>query len=183
MSDLTIEARLVAEEEEWRDVVGWEGLYEVSSLGRVRSLIDGDRRGTFKREEPKVLKPTVVRGYQRVDLRHPNGTMRVSRLVLWAFDRAPAADEQAAHTDGDTSNNRRDNLRWANPTENNRDKYGHDTMPVGSRHPSAKLTEPIVREARSRWAAGQQIKTLARECGVSERTMARALRGETWKHA
>lgn len=111
MSETTISAQTVAEGEQWRPVIGWEEMFEVSNYGRVRSLRHAARNGGFKRLEAKLLKPTVVCGYRRVSLSRPEGTMRVDRLVLLAFAGPPNRTE-VDHEDGNSLNDRLDNLQW-----------------------------------------------------------------------
>lgn len=100
------------EKEEFREVSGYEGLYEVSNLGRVR------RNG-------KILKPTKGRdGYLRVDLRK-NGTRRdslVHRLVAQTFIPNPSNFPCINHKDEDKTNNCLDNLEWCDHKYNN--NYG-----------------------------------------------------------
>lgn len=109
-----------ATHEEWRPVVGYEGFYEVSDQGRVRSLHRG---------EPYVLKPIkiVSGGYLTVALSRNNAqTMsRIHRLVLLAFVGEAPDGMVACHNDGDPTNNRLSNLRWDTYSENIHDVVRH----------------------------------------------------------
>ena len=109
--------------EEWRPVVGYEGLYEVSSYGRVRSL-DGfivDSLGYKRLHKGKVLSPAKDKnGYLKVNL-HCNGKckiIRVHRLVAQAF--IPNTDNlpMVNHKDEDKTNNNIDNLEWCDQKYN-----------------------------------------------------------------
>lgn len=106
-------------EEKWRAVVEFEGLYEVSSIGRVRSL---DRVVRSGRLFPgRILRQRRdSRGYMHVNLWRDRRmtTMRVHRLVLIAFAGAPEGPVEGCHNDGDPSNNRIQNLRWDTHREN-----------------------------------------------------------------
>jgi len=118
--------------EEWRAVVGWEGLYEVSNMGRVRSLT---RKVAFGRgwriAEGKVLKPVPMRGsayYRIVNLQSPerrNSTRTIAWLVLEAFvgPRPPKYD--SCHGSGGTLDDRLENLRWDTRKENIIDQIRH----------------------------------------------------------
>lgn len=107
--------------EEWKPVVGYEGLYEVSSLGRVRSL----DRFYYRLHKGKVLSPTKDRyGYLTVTL-NCNGkskTIKIHRLVAQAFIENPDNLPQVNHKDENPSNNNVDNLEWCTAKYNN--NYG-----------------------------------------------------------
>jgi hypothetical protein len=104
--------------EEWRSVVGWEGLYEVSSMGRVRSLdrvIAGGLRGHDYVKQGRVLIPyrQPKSGYLVVSL--SNGTkhvVRVHTLVLEAFVGPRPDGLEACHGPNGADDNSRGNLRW-----------------------------------------------------------------------
>lgn len=105
-------------EEEWRDIKGYEGLYQVSNLGRVRSL---DRKfiksnGRMHSRKGKVLAPnTNPKGYFFVnisDINHKITPTRIHRLVAEAFIPNPNNLPQVNHIDEDKSNNSITNLEW-----------------------------------------------------------------------
>lgn len=109
-------------EEIWKDVVGYEGYYQVSNLGRVRSL---DRIASNGRKiKGKILstKANTPPYYPRVSL-SVNGKMKlvqVHRLVAQAFVYNPDPEHktQVGHKDESRTNNRADNLEWVTPKEN-----------------------------------------------------------------
>ena len=109
-------------EEIWKDVVGYEGYYQVSNLGRVRSL---DRIASNGRKiKGKILSTKVNTPpyYPRVSL-SVNGKMKlvqVHRLVAQAFVYNPDPEHktQVGHKDESRTNNRADNLEWVTPKEN-----------------------------------------------------------------
>lgn len=101
------------EGEIWRDVAGFEGLYQVSNLGRVKSLKFGKER---------ILKPgTYNYGRKFVILCKNRDKLHklVHRLVAQAFIPNPDKKPEVDHIDTNTSNNCVDNLRWVNHHENN----------------------------------------------------------------
>ena len=104
----------------WRPVVGFEGRYEVSDAGRVRSLITA-----------RELTHTVNgQGYHRVSLSSGKGPSRlhsVYRLVLAAFTGPAPTGHVARHLNGDPSDNRLANLAYGTYSENNRDTVRHGT--------------------------------------------------------
>lgn len=114
-------------QEEWRDVIGYEGLYQVSNLGRVRSL---DRYACCKNNSQRLIKGRVLAfdydkdGYPRVCLSN-NGkhiTVQVHRLVAQAFLPNPDNLPCINHKDECITNNRVDNLEWCTYKYNN--NYG-----------------------------------------------------------
>lgn len=114
------------EKEIWKDIAGYEGLYQVSNFGRVRSLDRIIVRGTSKRRGPhkarlkgKVLTlVSGVEGYLVVPLGKSNPCCRVHRLVAEAFIPNPENKPQVNHIDGNVKNNRVDNLEWCTGQEN-----------------------------------------------------------------
>ena len=118
---------------EWRAVVGYEGLYEISSEGGVRSLGRVVKQPHRLCPYPaKVLKQETLtkRPYKRVSLVDSKGVRKkhlVHTLVLEAFIGPRPAGHEACHNNGDCSDNRVDNLRWDTPSNNTRDKIKHGT--------------------------------------------------------
>jgi hypothetical protein len=119
--------------EEWRPVVGWEGMYEVSDQGRVRSLerTCPGRWGT-RRVPSKMLTPSPNNhGVAAVGLYDGNGkrsTQRVCQLVLEAFVGPKPAKLDCCHWNDDPSDNRLENLRWDTRSANQLDavRNGHN---------------------------------------------------------
>ncbi len=107
----------------WKPVVGFEGLYEVSSYGRVRTVPHYTMRGKSEHAEVKerVLKFFLSKkGYYCIKLRKDGIAIhkRVHRLVAEAFIPNPENKPQIDHIDTDKLNNVVSNLRWATPSEN-----------------------------------------------------------------
>ena len=176
--------------EEWRPVVGYEGLYEVSDRGRVRSL---DRTvGTYYGERVMsgrvLISSPFTSGYLRVGLCGV-GRMkcrRVHRLVMESFVGEIPDGMQVNHVNGDKADNRLANLEYVTPRENIR--HGMATGLIrkgGEDNWSAKLTAESVREIRRRYrrGSGPGYIRLGREFGVNPSTVARIVKGLTWQAA
>lgn len=172
--------------ETWRDVPGFDGLYEVSSMGRVRSWkIQGNT--TRKAAKPRITKLKQDRyGYNVAVLKKDGKNMhlKVPRLVLEVFV-GPADDRQACHNNGQRTDDRLENLRWDTVAANAADRKKHGTQIYGTQAYNAKLTEEDVRWARSVFVRRHPefgSVALARELGVSQSVMHAALTGKSWKH-
>lgn len=104
-------------EEIWKDIPGFEGYYQASNFGRIKSL------GTITKYKPKerILKLAKSNaGYLRVHIGHHYNrrTWNVHRLIAITFIPNPLNKKEVNHIDGDTTNNKVDNLEWVTPSEN-----------------------------------------------------------------
>lgn len=104
------------EEEIWKPVVGYEGYYEVSNLGNVRSL-NYNKTGSIKLLSPSVLRSGRLQVLLCFDGRQKHKL--VHRLVAEAFISNPENKPNIDHIDTDFTNNRVENLRWCTQSENN----------------------------------------------------------------
>lgn len=128
--------------ERWLPVCGYEGLYEASDQGRVRSLdrtiIAQGARGPHKRTyKGKILRPGVTRstGYLSVILYKGNkGESRPIHVLVATAFLGPGDGLHVLHCDGSRDNNRLENLRWGTRSDNLRDAVRHGT------HPQTKKT-------------------------------------------
>ena len=128
-------------EEKWRDVKGYEGKYQVSNMGRVKSLYDG-RHKIFRE---KILKPGKDRGGYLYVLLCRNGEhkmYKVHRLVLMTFNPIDGMDELLVnHKDEDKTNNNLNNLEWCTTLYNN--TYNDKHKKIGEKNTNGKCSIPI----------------------------------------
>lgn len=171
--------------EEWRPVVDWEGLYEVSSHGRVRScrrvvLRSDGRTQTFAERIRKLQ--LMLDGRLAVHLCRDSKphSLLVHRLVARAFLGDPEDGSEVCHGDGDPQNNRVENLRWDSRSGNMLDKLAHDTHNRGERHNMVKLREIDVREIRDLYAGGALQRDIAEKFGVTQQAVSRIIRRKIW---
>lgn len=184
---------MVHELEEWRPLVGYEGLYEISSLGRVRSLtrvskIRSPSGIECSRTYPGKLLSVSRDGHgyrQFTAVREGREeTIAVRRALCAAFyGPRPSRAHQAAHANGNRADDRVDNLRWATPLENAADRDEHGTTYWGERQHLAKLREADIPVIRARHKAGETQKAIAASYGVSKNTIQKICAGTTWKRA
>lgn len=177
--------------EYWRAIPGVDG-YEASSIGRVRSVdrtVMQRKHGAIWpiKQRGKLLKPWADNGGYLVVTVGGQKKIRVHTCVILAFVGLPPSPEhQCAHWNGDPSDNRHENLRWALPKENMEDQVRHRTkvnppVHIGEAAPTAKLTSFDVNEIR---AAPPSITgpQLAERFGVTRSTINRIRSGKYWKH-
>ena len=166
--------------ENWRPVVGFEMVYEVSDLYRIRRVVAA--RGVVAGH---ILKPyRGGKGYLAIRL-YVNGRRRafkVHHLVLLAFVGPRPEGMECRHLDGNKTNNRPENLCWGTRTENMADKLRHGTMARGERNGQARLTETNVIEIRKLLAQGMPQQAIASRFGVSRRTIVYIKSGARWTH-
>ena len=163
----------------WRDVVGFEGLYRVSNMGRVKSLFNGD----VKIRRAPLCNP----GYFSVVLYKDNEVthIRIHVLVAQAFLPNPENKRYVNHRDGNKRNNRVDNLEWVTPLENAHHAINMGLTKSGCDHPRAKLNEEQVRYIREVCIPGDRkfgFGALARKFGVGVKAIARIYYNERYRN-
>lgn len=173
--------------EEWKDVKGYEGFYQISNLGRVKSL--GGWCGTAKRKEKIRAKSLTRDGYEKVRLIHQgkDKTMRVHRLVAEAFIPNPENKDTVNHIDGDKRNNVVSNLEWIDRAEQMIHAYnlGLKTSRIGSDNSNSKLTDEQVREIRKSYIPySKEFGTvaLAKKYGVTNRVIGLIVKNKAYKN-
>lgn len=197
--------------EEWRDVVGYDGYYSVSNLGRVRR--DAARLNPQDRSsvQGRILKPSTNSPYNHIYLCHNGHRLSVSvhSLVIAAFIGPRPLGMQINHKDTDKKNNRLGNLEYMTPSENTRHAhaagiarppgnppgqacgkrngtYTHpETRHRGEKNGNSKLTANNVQSIRSLYVRNSKefgLKALARVYGVSHVLIANIVNRTTWKH-
>lgn len=173
--------------EKWKPIPEYGGLYEASSLGRIRSVdrivstySARARRPAQQRRKGRILALSVgPHGYLLVCL-SKNGkakTRRVNVLVCSAFHGPRAEGEFACHNDGNKTNNRPDNLRWDTPKANQADRHMHGTALAGEAIATAKLSPADVRAIRAAESFGDVA-----DINVSRTHFYRIKRGDAWTH-
>ena len=160
--------------EKWLPIAGWEGLYEVSDLGRVRSLPRPTARGI---RGGKILKPNPNGrdGYSTVALCCGDLSRRktafIYRLVAAAFLPPKLPGEEIRHGPGGKADDSLANLSYGTHIENTEDK---------TRDGTGKLNRRLAAEIRARRATGELRRTLAKDYGVSLGAIDKVLSGERW---
>lgn len=165
----------------WKSVLSYDGRYEVSDRGRVRSLRSHNNVVECVRCRPKILVAGLNPG-GRLQVHLGRGqTRRVHRLVLEAF-RGPCPNgHEASHLNGNAVDNRLENLTWESHKVNNLRRREHGTFSDGEGNGQARLNADAVMAIRRRYAAGGVThRELAKEYGVTHPTIGQLLRGKAW---
>jgi hypothetical protein len=168
--------------EEWRPIAGYEGRYEVSDRGRIKSLtgLHGIRRDLIMK-----LYADKPYGYLRVRLKQRGigHTFLVHQLVLIAFVGPRPAGMVSRHLDGNNIRNTPDNLVWGTQLENVHDSMAHGTFRVapkrlGIAHHSTKLNEDQVLEI---FSSTETTYVLAKRFNVKRGSISAIKKGKSWK--
>lgn len=166
--------------EVWKPVVGYEGLYEVSDQGRVRSLdrTVTNKDGRSERHNGKILRSQKLHnGYRELYLSR-NGRRKhrtIHSLVAEAFLGTRPKGHDVMHIDGDRENNALDNLRFGTRSENLRSTYSY-----GGRQANGKLNLQDVDEIRKRIQSGEPILSIAAHFCVDSAAIYHIRSGKTF---
>lgn len=174
---------MTKQKEIWRDIENYEGLYQVSNLGNVRSLNYG--RSKVKRNLQIVVNKHL--GYCQVGLtkNKKTKTFRVHRLVAMTFIPNPENKSEVNHINGIKIDNRANNLDWVTPKENTyHARTTKLTRQNGEDSVLSKLTNEQVRSIRDEYIKGSRdhnIYTIAKKYSVSITTIHDIIHNETYK--
>jgi hypothetical protein len=173
--------------EEWRPVPGYEGSYEASSHGRIRSLTRLVKyfRGTRVREGV-ILKQSIGRSqssqYLAINFSKDGVTkiVRVHRVIAETFFGEIPKNAMVRHLDGDSLNNYAENLCIGSYKENWRDAISHGTASIGQDHAISKLTNENVFEIRRMLKEGVAQWVIAEKFNVAQTNISHIHTGRSW---
>lgn len=167
-------------EEVWKPITGYEGLYEVSNYGRVKSLpkLRKARQGIRKVRE-RIMKLTLNKttGYLCVNFTIYNKTnaQRVHNLVAFAFCSNPEKKSQVNHIDTNKLNNTAENLEWSTPLENTR-----HSLKTGCKK-SLVLSVEKVKEIKDMAKMGMTNSQIALVLGIQRKMAWRVTTNQIWQ--
>lgn len=160
--------------EVWKCINGYDGLYQVSNLGRVKSL---DKRvptnGGTRVMKGKILKGRTTKyGYLQIGLTDKNNyrvNRYVHRLVAEAFIPNPQNKKEVNHIDCNKKNNGVDNLEWVNRKENMQHASDNNLIPSKLVLDEDKIIDLYINE-------NMTVKEIAKEIGVFQVTISKRLK-------
>lgn len=162
----------------WKDVVGYEGWYEVSNMGRVRNKQTKHIRELWKNKKGYCL----IRLYYKAKSK----SFHVHRLVATAFIGKPQFNQQINHKNGVKAFNRPENLEWVTQSENI--QHAHNVLNVlfgarGEKHGLAKLKDAEVSQIKKLLTKGElSQKKIAALFNISPSTISGINTKSAWSH-
>lgn len=165
--------------EEWRPVVGYEGFYEVSDQGRVKSLsrhVHHAVYGSMKVNERFLEQTTDDKGYYVVTLygkKKIKKTIQVHKIVAYAFLGKRKSHEVIRHGIEGKKSNKLSNLSYGTHLQNMKDKVRDGTQLRGEAAPNAKLLDADIATIRQMYAEGVYQKDIAKHFKVSQSLISR----------
>ncbi len=168
----------------WKDIPDYEGCYQVSDLGRVRSLdrVIQTRRGS-RSLRGRVLRPASSKSrYLTVTLSMDGNckTVYVHQIVMHTFIGPVPETMEACHGDGDLNNNYLTNLRYDTHINNQLDRRKHGTNQPGEFNANAKLTNKQVMQIVERYHSGETQTVVAKSLRVSRSLVSNIITGRNW---
>ncbi len=178
----------------WSDIEGYEGHYQISNLGRARSVDRGmyvrqDRytQPRWTNRKGKLLKQYLDgKGYRMIRpcIFGISKTLMVHRLVAQAFVPNPEQKRVVNHLNADHLDNRAANLEWCTTKENNHHtiKLGRKPYVNGSKSLVSKLNAGQAKTIKQLLAAGEHPLTIAKQFNISRSNVYAIKTGKTWVH-
>lgn len=172
-------------QEIWKDIKGYKDLYQVSNLGRVKSLERyKDNHGKLQKVNEKIkVARKDKQGYELLDLYKDNKpkTVRVHRLVAEAFIENINSKETVNHIDGNKSNNAASNLEWVSYKEQNIHFYKNNLKSKENIDKAIKAMTKVQSKKVKCLNNGiiyDSASEAARQVGISPSLLMRCCRGE-----
>lgn len=174
------------EEEIWKDIVGYEGYYQVSNKGRVKSL---GRKGSGCCLFDRIKKITKSKDKTHYDsfglcINGKSKSFMIHRVIAIHFIPNPESKKEVNHIDGNKSNNSISNLEWVTPSENiyHGLKLGIMNTANGLTKPNVRFSRQDVVEIKKRIIKGDLGVNIAKDYGVNKVLIYNIKSGRTWKH-
>lgn len=176
----------------WKDVIGYEGLYQVSNIGRVKTLAKirtgleyRTKKTTYRQYKEKLMSQCIMRTYYAVVLRKDGAykTHLVHRLVAKAFIQNPENKPNVNHIDFNPLNNHLSNLEWCTQYENihHTIRHGRSRTPQGIDNGMAKIDVKNLGIIRSMIRDGIPNCEICKIFNVHSSTISNIKRNKTYR--
>jgi len=170
----------------FKDIKGYEGIYQISNLGIVKSLTHYPKGRTGKQTGRVLKQITDKKGYVRVSL-SKNGTRfntSVHRLVALTFIPNTKNKPQVNHINGIKNDNRIKNLEWCTGSENVIHSIGNNlsNFNYGEKHHMSKLNNKQAIELRNQFEKGESVKDLSKKYNLSVVAIYNIINNKTYKN-
>lgn len=170
---------------QWEDIPGYEGEYQASRCGRIKSIdrVIITKNGQLRKYKGRERKPQKhSSGYLAVNLRRSDQHLW-HRLIALTFLERPAGKDYVNHKDGNKLNNHSGNLEWTTRQENEEHAYSTGLKnSTGSNNTMAKLNERDVIKIRELVANGTDKLNVAKQFNVHKGTIDRVVSKRIWTH-
>ncbi len=175
-------------EEIWKDIKDYEGLYQVSNLGRVKSV---ERIKTIPPNKTYTQKSFIMKpyyhynGYPIITLSKNGIRFKdvVHRIVAKHFIENPENYKYVCHKDDNPLNNKADNLYWGTQQDNMNDKVSKNRQQKGENVKFSKLNNEKIKEIRNMYEKGKIThKEIGRIYDISTSCITEIINLKSWKH-
>ena len=170
----------------WKDIQGYEGLYQVSNIGNIKSLdrTVGENRTPYLKKG-RILKAWKYNGYLCVNLcgEGKNVKLKVHRIVAETFIDNPKNKKEVNHINGNKTDNRVENLEWCSHKENIQHAFRTGLRKTGTNATNSKLSVDdinyIIKNIRLK-SHKYGARAMARKYNVCYSTITQILHGKTY---
>ena len=180
---------LVWKNEEWKDIPNYEGIYQVSDLGRIKSLsgLLATKSGVIKQRYNKIMSQIIKsNGYLSIMFSVNSNQKRfhVHRLVAISFISNPENKPEVNHKNCIKTHNYKMNLEWNTVQENTDHAVLNNLNCKGEKAPWSKLTSTKIIAIRRLYKINPYFNktNVAKKLGVKDTTIHKIIRNQRWKH-
>jgi len=166
----------------WKDINGYEGLYQISNLGRVKSL--NKLKGKNTKTKEIIMNPSInKKGYKCIVLckNSKQKHFRVHRLVAQSFIPNSENKKIVNHIDCNKINNHESNLEWVTHKENEIHAKANGLKPHGESHGRAKLTKQDIYKIKQLIKNNFKLKSIAFLFEISITHVSRIKNNKSWR--
>jgi hypothetical protein len=174
-------------EEIWKKIKGYEGFYEVSNLGNVKSVerlirFSDGRKRTFPSRVLAKNKSTNDYLFVALYVNQKFSIIGIHRLVAIAFIHNPENKPEVNHKDGNKANNHYLNLEWNTTRENSEHSFSNKlNKNFGENHTHSKLKNKDISEIKKMYSEGYFQREIALKYGVTRSLISYIVNNKTWQ--